>query len=146
MQKYWPSLQVLVMKQTSPAYFQFSSVQFSSDQFSSAIDNTFTLTYHYSFQFSSVQFNSVQISSVQFRSVQFSCFMPKRTGPEFLHFGYFLVQYFFLKSFLHVGAMDSKKMILVNNRRKMGKMELCKSTTNEEKVVNNRKMDVEKNE
>ena len=79
----------------SPACFKFSSVQFSSIQFnsvqissdrldqvrsvqfSSALDNTFTLTYHYSFQFSSIQFSSiqfrsVQISSVQFRSVQFS--------------------------------------------------------------------------
>ena len=50
---------------------QFSSVQFSSVQFSSALDNTFTLTYHYSFQFSSVQFSSIQFNSVQFSSVQF---------------------------------------------------------------------------
>ena len=70
---------------------KFSSVQFRPVQFSSALDNTFTLTYHYSFQFNSVQFssdqfssyqfNSVQFNSVLFNSVQFSCFMPKRTGP-----------------------------------------------------------------
>ena len=51
---------------------QFSSVQTSSVQFSSALDNTFTLTYHYSFQFSSIQFSSYQFSSVQFNSIQFS--------------------------------------------------------------------------
>ena len=37
---------------------QFSSVQFNSIQFTSislALDNTFTLTYHYSFQFSPIQ-------------------------------------------------------------------------------------------
>ena len=51
---------------------QFSPIQFSSDQFSSALDNTFTLTYHYSFQFNLVQFSSVQFSSDQFRLVQFS--------------------------------------------------------------------------
>ena len=56
---------------------QFNSIQFSSDQFrsvqfSSALDNTFTLTYHHSFQFSSVQFSSVQFSSDQFSSVQIS--------------------------------------------------------------------------
>ena len=71
---------------------QISSVQFRPVQFSSALDNTFTLTYHYSFQFNSVQFrsvqfrsvqfNSIQFSSIQFSSVQFSCFMPKRTGPK----------------------------------------------------------------
>ena len=81
----------------SLAYFQFSSVQFSSVQFSSvqfssALGNTFTLTYHYSFQFSSIQFSSIQfssdqfssiqLSSVQFSSVQFSSFTPKRTGPK----------------------------------------------------------------
>ena len=51
---------------------------FSSVEFNSALDNTCTLTYHYSFQFSSVWFNSVQFSSVQF-----NCFMPKRIGPEY---------------------------------------------------------------
>ena len=40
---------------------QFSSVQFSLVQFSSAMDNTFSLTYNYSFQFSSIQFSSVQL-------------------------------------------------------------------------------------
>ena len=51
----------------------FSSVRFGSVQFNSALDNTFTLTYDYSFQFNSVRFSSIQ----------FSCFMPKRTGPKF---------------------------------------------------------------
>ena len=51
---------------------QFNSIQFRPVQFNSALGNTFTLTYHYSFQFSSIQFSSVQISSVQFSSIQFS--------------------------------------------------------------------------
>ena len=51
---------------------QFNSIQISSVQFSSALDNTFTLTYHYSLLFSSIQFSSIQFSSIQFISVQFS--------------------------------------------------------------------------
>ena len=50
----------------SPTYFQFSSVQFNSIQFSSALDNTFTLTYHL---WILVQFSSIQFSSIQFNSV-----------------------------------------------------------------------------
>ena len=88
-----PSLFSVQFSSIQFSSIQFISVQFSSDQFSSALDNTFTLTYHYSFQFNSVQFSSIQFSSiqfssvqfnsVQFSSVQFSCFMPKRTGPYF---------------------------------------------------------------
>ena len=68
-----PVLPSLFSVQFSSVQFysiQFRPVRFRPVQFSSTLDNTFTLTYHYSFQFSSIQFSSDQFSSVQFNSIQ----------------------------------------------------------------------------
>ena len=53
-----------------------------SIQFSSALNNTFTLTYHYSFNFNSVRFNSVRFSSIKL------FFAEKTISKEFDIFSY----------------------------------------------------------